>query len=90
VDWLKQMYAKLTVRLKGEADAGSSMVHGIRGLRGWNHTLFCDDLTLFAQTEAGMQTLLEAVSVFEDWSGLPVKLKKCCVMRIGGQYSEGR
>jgi hypothetical protein len=26
VDWLKQLYAKLTVRLKGEADAGSSMV----------------------------------------------------------------
>jgi ribonuclease HI len=125
VDWLKQLYAKLTVRLKGEADVGSSMVlntgvaqghvlspflfilfvnalsryltavgskhgieHGIRGVRGWNHTLFCDDLTLFAQTEAGMQTLLEAVSVFEDWSGLPVKLKKCCVMRVGGQHSE--
>jgi hypothetical protein len=35
-----------------------------------------------------MQTLLEAVSVFEDWSGLPVKLKKCCVMRVGGQHSE--
>ena len=35
-----------------------------------------------------MQTLLEAVSVFEDWSGLPVKLKKCCVMRVGGQFSE--
>ncbi len=26
VDWLKQLYVKLTVRLKGEADAGSSMV----------------------------------------------------------------
>jgi hypothetical protein len=50
--------------------------HGIQGVRGWNHTLFCDDLTLVAQTEADMQTLLEAVSVFEDWSGLPVKLIK--------------
>ena len=47
--------------------------HDIRGLRGWNRTLFCDDLTLLAQTEADMQTLLEAVSVFEDWSGLSVK-----------------
>ena len=62
--------------------------HGIRGVRGWNHTLFCDDLTLFAQTEEDMQTLLETVRVFEDWSGLPVKLKKCCVMRVGGQHSE--
>jgi hypothetical protein len=125
VDWLKQLYDKLTVRLKGEADVGSSIVlntgvaqghvlspflfilfvnalsryltaagckhgieHGIQGIRGWNHTLFCDDLTLFAQSEAGMQTLLEAVSVFENWSGLSVKLKKCCVMRVGGQHSD--
>jgi hypothetical protein len=118
VDWLKQLYVKLTVRLKGEADAGSSMVlntgvtqghvlspflfilfvnvlsryltvvggkhgieHDIRGLRGWNHTLFCDDLTLLVQTEEDIQTLLEAVSVLEDWSGLLVKLKKCCVIQ---------
>ncbi len=62
--------------------------HDIQGLRGWNHALFCDDITLFAQTEADIQTLLEVVSVFEDWSGLPVKLKKCCVMRVGVQHSE--
>jgi hypothetical protein len=48
----------------------------IRSVREWNHTLFCDDLTLFVRTEEGIQTLLETVSVFEDWSGLPVKLKK--------------
>jgi hypothetical protein len=30
--------------------------------RGWDHTLFCDDLTLFAQTESGIQTLIESVS----------------------------
>ncbi len=45
--------------------------------------MFGDDLTLFAQTETDMQTLLETVSVFEDWSGLPVKLKKYCVMWVG-------
>jgi hypothetical protein len=53
--------------------------------------LFCDDLTLFTQTEEDMQTLLETVSVFEDWSGvsgLPVKLKKCHVMWVGDQHSE--
>ncbi len=26
MDWLKQLYVKLTVHLKGEADTGSSMV----------------------------------------------------------------
>jgi hypothetical protein len=125
VDCLKQLYSKLTVRLKGEADVGSSMVlntgvaqghvlspflfilfvnalsrylmavggkhgieHGIQDVWGWIHTLFCDDLTLFAQTEAGMETLLQAVSVFENWSGLSVKLEKCCVMRVGDQYSD--
>ena len=44
VDWLKQLYAKLTVRLKGEADEGSSIVlntgvaqgHVLQGIRGWN------------------------------------------------------
>jgi hypothetical protein len=59
--------------------------HDIQGVRVWNHTLFCDDLTQFAQTEEVIQTRQESVSVFEDWSGLPVKLKKYYVMRVGGQ-----
>jgi hypothetical protein len=99
VDWLKQLYTKLTVRMKGETDVGSSVVlntgvdqghvlspflfmfvnalslylttvggkhgieHVIQGVRRWNHTLFCDDLTLFDQTEGDMQTLLETVSM---------------------------
>ena len=28
------------------------------------------------RAETDMETLLESVSVFEDWSGLPVKLEK--------------
>ena len=45
-------------------------------------------LTLFAQRETDIQTLLESVSVFEEWSGLPVKIKIYCVMRVGDQHSE--
>ena len=89
VHWLKFILFVNTLSLYLTAVGRNHEIeHGIRGVRGWNNTLFCDDLTLFAQTETVMQTLLVVVSVFEDWSGLPVKLKKCCVMRVGDRHSE--
>jgi len=33
--------------------------HDIQGVWGWSHTIFCDDLTLVAQRETGIQTLLD-------------------------------
>ncbi len=90
MDWLKQLYAKLTVLLKGEADAGSSMVLNTGVVQGHvlSPFLFILFVNALSRYLTAVGTLLEVVSVFEDWSGLSVKLKKCCVMRVGGHDIE--
>ncbi len=41
-----------------------------------------DDLSLFAQTLGGAQTLLEVIREFELWSWLKVNRKKTCAMVV--------
>jgi hypothetical protein len=43
---------------------------------------FVDDLSLFAQTLGGAQTLLEEIQEFELWIWLKVKRKKTCAMVV--------
>jgi hypothetical protein len=85
------------------------------GVREKTHTLLCDDLTLFAQTDEsgyavttrgslvslririqiGMfrpirvdhTNCLQVAIKTSSWIALG-RLKKCCVMRVGGQHSE--
>jgi hypothetical protein len=49
---------KLSIALLTVVGMQHSIEHGIMGVWEWNHTIFCDDLTLFAQMEENMQTLL--------------------------------
>jgi hypothetical protein len=50
--------------------------HGLPGTHPFNHILFADYMTLLAQDSEGMQTLLNAIQQFEEWSGIPVNTMK--------------
>ena len=63
------------------------VAHGMRGIDQFNNLVFCDDMSLFAQNEKGMQQLLEIVEQFEQWSGIRVNLKKTMVMAVDGDKS---
>jgi hypothetical protein len=58
--------------------------HGLPGTHPFNHILFADDMTLLAQDSGGMQTLLNAIQEFEEWSGIPVNTMKTKQMTVDG------
>ena len=49
-----------------------------------NHILFVDDMTMLAQDSKGMQTLMNAIQEFEEWSGIPVNMMKMKQMTVDG------
>ncbi len=58
--------------------------HGLPDTQPFNHILFADDMTLLAQDSVGMQTLLNAIQEFEEWSGIPVNTMKTKQMTVDG------
>jgi hypothetical protein len=58
--------------------------HGLPGTNPFNHILFTDDMTLLAQDREGMQTLLNAIQEFEEWSGIPVNTLRTKQMTVNG------
>ena len=58
--------------------------HGLPDTHPFNHILFVDDMTLLAQDSEGMQTLLNAIQEFEEWSGIPVNTMKTKQMTVDG------
>jgi len=58
--------------------------HGLPGFHPFNHILFADDMSLMSQDRVGMQTLLNAIQEFEEWSGIPVNTPKTKQMTIDG------
>ena len=60
------------------------------GVGQFNSIGFVDDLSLFAQSRSGAQALLNAVQMFEEWSGLRVNQKKTCAMIIGRADLQGQ
>ena len=63
------------------------IAHGIKEVDQFNNLVFCDDMSIFAQNERGMQQLLGVVEEFEQWSGIRVNLKKTMVMAVDGMKS---
>ena len=57
---------------------------GLPGTHPFNHILFADDMTLLAHDSVGMQTLLNAIQEFEEWSGIPVNAMKTKQMTVDG------
>ena len=56
----------------------------------FNSIGFVDDLSLFAQSRAGAQALLDKIQMFEEWSGLRVNQKKTSAMIISRADRQGQ
>ena len=61
-----------------------------RGVGQFNSIGFVDDLSLFAQSRAGAQALLDKIQMFEEWSGLRVNQKKTSAMIISRADRQGQ
>ena len=57
---------------------------GLPNIDPFNHILFADDMTVIAQDSVGMQTLLDAIQEFKEWSGIPVNAMKTKQMTVDG------
>ena len=53
-------------------DSSQDVDHGYQ----FNNTGFIGDISIFAETPEGMQTLLDAVQEFATWCGMEINLKK--------------
>jgi hypothetical protein len=67
-------------------DIGSNkrIYHGLSNIHQFNYILFTDDMTLITQDCTGMQTLLNAIQGFEEWSGIPLNTMKTKQMTVDG------
>jgi len=65
----------LNVGLRGLARAGVGFQHAC-GVR-TNACAFADDIALMANSITDMNTLLESLRAFSEWSGMRMNLKKC-------------
>jgi len=48
----------------------------------FNNTGFIDDISIFAETTEGMQTLLDVVQEFTTWCGMEINVKKTFLLVI--------
>ena len=58
--------------------------HGLPNIDPFNHILFADDVPCFAQNKTGMQSLMDVIQKFEEWSGMPVNTLKTKQMTVDG------
>jgi len=65
----------------------TGIFHRVRGVPDWNHQAFADDLSLYVGSTEDVNTLLDIVSEFQEWSGLKISIKKS--LATGALYGRG-
>ena len=60
----------------------SELHHGVDRAPQFNHLAFADDLSLYLNSEANANKLLEKVLQFEHWSGLRLALSKSFITGV--------
>ena len=64
--------------VKDQDDSSQDTDHGYQ----LNNIGFIDDISIFAETPEGMQTLLDVVQEFTIWCGMEINVKKTCLLVI--------
>ena len=67
-----------------EIGKAKNINHELSNIDPFNHILFADDMSCFAQNKSGMQSLMDAIQKFEEWSGMPVNTLKTKQMTVYG------
>jgi len=63
---------------KDQDDSRQDADHGYQ----FNNICFIDDISIFAETPEGMQTLLDVVQEFTRWCGMEINVKRTCLLVI--------
>ena len=79
------LFVNVLARLLTAVGQDEQIEHDIENIPGLNNVFFCDDLSLLAKTEQGMQKLMEVLEEFECWSGIRLNLKKTICARVGAK-----
>ena len=58
--------------------------HGLPQIDPFNHLAYTDDFSIFAQTDAKMQHLMDTIARFQNWNGIRVNMKKTSIMAVDG------
>ena len=81
--WCCNIFINTLVRLITATGQALGISHGLDRIDQFNNLAFCGDLTLFAQSGAGAQQLINVIEQFERWSGIKVSLQKTVIMVLG-------
>ena len=65
-----------------EIDRNNNIHHVLPNIDPFNHILFADDMSCFAQNNTDMQLLMDVIQEFEEWSGMPVNTFKTKQMTV--------
>ena len=65
-----------------EIGRNNNINHGLPNIDPFNHILFADDMSCFAQNNTGMQLLMDDIQEFESWSGMSVNTYKTKQMTV--------
>jgi hypothetical protein len=71
-------------RLLKATGQAKGISHGLPQIDPFNHLAYADDFSIFAQTDAKMQHLLDTIARFQNWSGIKVNMKKTSIMAVDG------
>jgi len=71
-------------RLLKATGQAKGISHGLPQIDPFNHLAYADDFSIFAQTDAKMQHLMDTIARFQNWSGIKVNMKKTSIMAVDG------
>jgi hypothetical protein len=72
-------------RLLKATGQAKGISHGLPQIDPFNHLAYADDFSIFAQTDAKMQHLMDTIARFQNWSGIKVNMKKTSIMAVDGE-----
>jgi hypothetical protein len=71
-------------RLLKTTGQSKGISHGLPQIDPFNHLSYADDFSIFAQTDAKMQHLMDTITRFQNWSGIKVNMTKTSIMAVDG------
>jgi hypothetical protein len=78
------IFITVASRLLKATGQAKGISHGLPQIDPFNHLAYADDFSIFTQTDAKMQHLMDTITRFQSWSGIKVNMKKTSIMTVDG------